>query len=51
VATGENGGCQILDDIDLADDSSRDLIHQSLTCLRQLLQELEVALVSAVLLA
>jgi len=51
VTAGEDRRHQIVDDIDLADDPSRDLVGEPLPCLRELLQQLEVTLVGAVLLA
>ena len=51
VAAGENRCDQIVDDIDLTDDPSRDLVGEPLSCLRELLEQLEVTLVGAVLLA
>ena len=51
VAAGENRGDQVVDDIELADDASRDLVGEALSRLRELLEQLEVTLVGAVLLA
>jgi hypothetical protein len=51
VASRENGGDQVIDDIELPNDASPDLFREPLPCLRELLQQLEVTLVGAVLLA
>jgi hypothetical protein len=51
VTPGENGGDQVVDDIELANDASSDLIREPLSCLCELMQQLEVTLIGAVLLA
>jgi len=51
VTSSENRGDEVVDDIELADDASSDLVSEPLTCLRELLQQLEVTLIGAVLLA
>jgi hypothetical protein len=51
VTPSQYGGDQVVDDIELADDASSDLVREPLPCLRELLQQLEVTLIGAVLLA
>jgi len=51
MAAGEDRGDQIVHDIELPDDAPPDLLGEPLPRVRELLQQLEVTLVGAVLLA
>jgi hypothetical protein len=51
MSAGEDRGNQIVDDFDLADDAPGDLVSEPFACLCELLEQLQVALVGAVLLA